>query len=256
MVIKLIQIEQVSKRYPAKGREQEVIALQEITLQIDKGDIFGIVGYSGAGKSTLLRLLNGLEKPTSGSIHVNGKEIVALSGGELRLLRQKIGMIFQHYHLLWSRTVRENVAFPLEIAGKAKHGIEQRTEELLRRVGLWERRDAYPSELSGGQKQRVGIARALANDPFLLLCDEATSALDPETTSSILQLVKEINQEMGITVVLITHEMSVVDAICNKVAVMETGSIVELGEVQQVFRDPQHEVTKRFTESLGGGHIA
>ncbi|SDZ21221.1 D-methionine transport system ATP-binding protein [Thermoactinomyces sp. DSM 45892] len=252
----MIQIEQVSKRYPAKGREQEVIALKEITLQIAQGEIFGIVGYSGAGKSTLLRLLNGLEKPTSGSIHVNGNDISSLSNGELRVLRQKIGMIFQHYHLLWSRTVRENVAFPLEIAGKAKHDIEQRTEELLRRVGLWERRDAYPSELSGGQKQRVGIARALANDPFLLLCDEATSALDPETTSSILQLVKEINQEMGITVVLITHEMSVVDAICNKVAVMETGSIVELGEVQQVFRDPQHEVTRRFTEGLGGGHIA
>lgn len=246
----LIQIQQVTKRYPAKNNGQEVVALQEINLQIDKGDIFGIVGYSGAGKSTLLRLLNGLEKPSSGFIRIDGKDLSALSNQELRLARQKIGMIFQHFHLLWSRTVRENIAFALEITGKSKLEIEQRTEELLLRVGLWDRKDSYPSQLSGGQKQRVGIARALANEPDVLLCDEATSALDPETTASILQLLQEINRETGITMVLITHEMSVVKAICNKVVVMDDGSIVELGEVQHVFEQPQHDVTKRFTKKL------
>lgn len=246
----LIQIKQVTKRYPVKNKGQEVVALQEVNLQIEKGDIFGIVGYSGAGKSTLLRLLNGLEKPSSGSVLVDGKDLSTLSDQELRLARQKIGMIFQHFHLLWSRTVRENIAFALEITEKSKMQIEKRTEELLHRVGLWERRDAYPSQLSGGQKQRVGIARALANEPDVLLCDEATSALDPETTDSILRLLQEINRETGITMVLITHEMSVVKAICNKVVVMDNGSIVESGDVQSVFRQPQHDVTKRFTKEL------
>lgn len=246
----LIEIQQVTKQYPAKNKGEDVIALQEVNLQINKGDIFGIVGYSGAGKSTLLRLLNGLEKPSSGSIRIDGKDLAGLSDQELRLTRQKIGMIFQHFHLLWSRTVRENIAFPLEISGKSKLEIEQRTKELLHRVGLWERKDAYPSQLSGGQKQRVGIARALANEPDLLLCDEATSALDPETTASILRLLQEINRDLGITMILITHEMNVVKAICNKVVVMETGSIVESGEVRRIFQQPKHEVTKRFTNEL------
>lgn len=246
----MIQLIDITKSYQSKRQERSVAALNHVNLQVDRSDIFGIVGYSGAGKSTLLRLLNGLELPTSGAVMIEGKDLAKQSKTELRQARQKIGMIFQHFHLLWSRTVLENVSFPLEIAGKPKDEIERRTERLLKRVGLWERKDAYPSQLSGGQKQRVGIARALANDPDILLCDEATSALDPETTASILQLLKEINQETGITMVLITHEMSVVKAICNKVAVMDQGEIVESGNVKDVFYSPQHEVTKRFTKDM------
>jgi D-methionine transport system ATP-binding protein len=250
VVKKLIQLQDVVKTYPARGKGQEVTALKGISLNIERGDIFGIVGYSGAGKSTLLRLINGLETPTSGSVLVDGKEISRLKNQELRQARQKIGMIFQHFHLLWSRTVRENVAFPLEIAGVPKREIAKKVDRLLERVGLSERADAYPSQLSGGQKQRVGIARALTNDPDVLLCDEATSALDPETTASILALLKEIHRETGITLVLITHEMSVVRAICNKMAVMENGSIVEVGEVEKIFRDPKHPLTKQFVKEL------
>ncbi|SEM78849.1 methionine ABC transporter ATP-binding protein [Lihuaxuella thermophila] len=246
----MIQVKEVTKTYPAQKNQQVVTALKGVSLQIERGDIFGIVGHSGAGKSTLLRLLNGLETPSSGAVMVDGKEISRLASKELRLARQKIGMIFQHFHLLWSRTVRENIAFPLEIAGKAKKEIDEKVDVLLKRVGLSERADAYPSQLSGGQKQRVGIARALANDPDVLLCDEATSALDPETTASILRLLKEIHQETGITLVLITHEMSVVRAICNKMAVMEGGKIVECGEVEAIFKNPQHPVTKQFLKEL------
>lgn len=246
----MIRVTEVTKTYPAKKNQQIVTALKGVSLNIERGDIFGIVGHSGAGKSTLLRLLNGLETPSAGSVVVDGKEISRLTSKELRLARQKIGMIFQHFHLLWSRTVRENIAFPLEIAGKPKKEIDEKVDLLLKRVGLSERAEAYPSQLSGGQKQRVGIARALANDPDVLLCDEATSALDPETTASILRLLKDIHQETGITLVLITHEMSVVRAICNKMAVMEGGKIVESGDVEAIFKNPQHPVTKQFLREL------
>ncbi|RAL24568.1 methionine ABC transporter ATP-binding protein [Thermoflavimicrobium daqui] len=250
----MIRINQVSKIYPARGKGSEVTALKNVSLNINQGDIFGIVGHSGAGKSTLLRMLNGLEKPTKGSITINDQEISKLSDKELRLARQKIGMIFQHFHLLWSRTVRENVAFPLEVARLPKEEISEKVDHLLKRVGLMDRADSYPSQLSGGQKQRVGIARALANDPAVLLCDEATSALDPETTASILNLLKEINQETGITLVLITHEMSVVQSICNKMAVMEDGDIVEEGLTKNIFENPQHPVTKRFLQKEENSH--
>jgi D-methionine transport system ATP-binding protein len=246
----MIQIKEVIKTYPARDGGSVVTALDGVTLTINRGDIFGIVGYSGAGKSTLLRLINGLEMPTKGEVIVDGKEISRLKERELRQARQKIGMIFQHFHLLWSRTVRENVAFPLEVAGLPKEQIRKRVDQLLERVGLAERADAYPSQLSGGQKQRVGIARALANEPDILLCDEATSALDPETTASILQLLKEIHREMGITLVLITHEMSVVRQICNKMAVMENGRVVETGMVSSIFSQPQQALTKQFVKEL------
>jgi len=246
----VIQVKDAVKTYPARGKGPEVTALRGVSFEVERGDIFGIIGHSGAGKSTLLRLLNGLEMPTKGTVIVDGKEISKLKSQELRLARQKIGMIFQHFHLLWSRTVRENIAFPLEIAGKSRAEIKRKVDELLERVGLADRADAYPSQLSGGQKQRVGIARALANDPHVLLCDEATSALDPETTSSILRLLKKINQETGITLVLITHEMSVVKAICNKMAVVEDGKIVEMGDVESIFRAPKHPVTKQFLQEL------
>jgi D-methionine transport system ATP-binding protein len=248
----MIEINEVVKEYPARGKGTPVTALQGVSLKIERGDIFGIVGYSGAGKSTLLRLINGLESPTSGEVIVDGKNISQLKTKELRLARQKIGMIFQHFHLLWSRTVRDNVAFPLEIAGVPKQKINEKVNHLLERVGLADRADAYPSQLSGGQKQRVGIARALANDPDVLLCDEATSALDPETTASILNLLKEIHKDTGITLVLITHEMSVVRAICNKMAVMENGRVVETGTVEQIFQSPAHPLTKQFISGLDG----
>jgi D-methionine transport system ATP-binding protein len=248
---KMIEINNVIKEYPARGKGAAVTALQGVSLKIERGDIFGIVGYSGAGKSTLLRLINGLETPTSGEVIVDGKNISALKTKELRQARQKIGMIFQHFHLLWSRTVRDNVAFPLEIAGVPKQKIDEKVNHLLERVGLADRANAYPSQLSGGQKQRVGIARALANDPDVLLCDEATSALDPETTASILQLLKEIHKDTGITLVLITHEMSVVRAICNKMAVMESGRVVETGAVEQIFQSPSHPLTRQFIYGVG-----
>ncbi|TCS95634.1 methionine ABC transporter ATP-binding protein [Hazenella coriacea] len=246
----MIQITNVTKSYFQKKDEQPVQALDGVSLQIDRSDIFGMIGHSGAGKSTLLRLLNGLEYPSSGSVKVADRELSQCSAKELRLARQKIGVIFQHFNLLWSRTVRENIAFPLEIAGKSKDEIRNKVDKLLDRVGLKDRADAYPSQLSGGQKQRVGIARALANEPDVLLCDEATSALDPETTASILRLLKEIHQDTGITLVLITHEMSVVRAICNKMAVMENGKIVEHGEVEQIFQNPKHPVTQQFIKDL------
>jgi D-methionine transport system ATP-binding protein len=244
----MIVLDNVNKVYPS-SKDGDVVALQDINLRIERGEIFGIVGHSGAGKSTLLRLLNGLEKPTSGSVTVDGISISESSERELREARKKIGMIFQHFHLLWSRTVWENVAFPLELAGKSKKEIREKVDALLERVGLSHRANAYPSQLSGGQKQRVGIARALANDPSVLLCDEATSALDPETTASILQLLKEIHRDTGITMVIITHEMSVVKQMCHRMAVMEAGKVVELGEVETLFRQPKHPVTQQFVQS-------
>lgn len=245
----MIQLKKVSKSF-SLGDSQPVQALADVDLEVQKGEIFGIVGRSGAGKSTLLRLVNGLETPTSGEVVVDGQVISSLGERELRAARMKIGMIFQHFNLLWSRTVRENVAFPLEVAGRPKQEIRHKVDGLLERMGLADRAEAYPAQLSGGQKQRVGIARALANDPRVLLCDEATSALDPETTSSILELLKEINRDTGITLLLITHEMSVVQSICRRVAVMDEGRIVESGDVESVFRQPSHPLTRQFVRQL------
>ncbi|GCD81301.1 MAG: methionine ABC transporter ATP-binding protein [Geobacillus sp.] len=244
----MIILENVTKIYEASNGS--VTAVDNVSLQIKEGEIFGIIGYSGAGKSSLIRLLNGLEKPTKGKVVVAGRDIANIKGKELRKARQEIGMIFQHFNLLWSRTVRENIAFPLEIAGVPKDQRKKRVDELIQLVGLQGREDAYPSQLSGGQKQRVGIARALANNPKVLLCDEATSALDPQTTDSILELLVDINKRLGLTIVLITHEMHVIRKICDRVAVMENGKIVEQGEVLQVFRQPKQGITKRFVQQV------
>ena len=244
----VIDLKNVTKTYFSSNGD--VTAVDQVNLQINKGEIFGIIGYSGAGKSTLIRLLNGLEKPTSGTVEVNGIRIDEIKGEGLRKARQEISMIFQHFNLLWSRTVRENIAFPLEIAGVEKKERMKRVDELIKLVGLEGRENAYPSQLSGGQKQRVGIARALANNPKVLLCDEATSALDPQTTDSILDLLVDINEKLGLTIVLITHEMHVIRKICHRVAVMENGKIVEAGEVLNVFRNPKQPITKRFVQQV------
>lgn len=240
----MIVIDHVTKVFQTKSGP--VTAVDGVSLQIQEGEIFGIIGYSGAGKSTLIRTINGLEKPTSGTIHVDGQNISAISGKQLREVRQHIGMIFQHFNLLWSRTVRENIAFPLEIAGVPRQKRLKRVDELIELVGLKGKENSYPSELSGGQKQRVGIARALANQPRVLLCDEATSALDPETTDAILDLLAKINREFDLTIVIITHEMHVIRKICHRVAVMDAGKIVESGPVMEIFKNPQQEITKRF----------
>ncbi|MBP1962179.1 D-methionine transport system ATP-binding protein [Paenibacillus aceris] len=223
-----------------------VPAIQQIHLHIARGEIFGIIGHSGAGKSTLLRCVNLLERPSSGSIIIDGEDMTSLNAKQLQVKRRKIGMIFQHFNLLSSSTVAENIAFPLKLAGTGQAEIGARIKELLELVGLQEHADKYPNQLSGGQKQRVGIARALANHPDILLCDEATSALDPQTTNAILALLLDINRKLGITILLITHEMQVIRAICDRVAVMEKGLIVETGKVLDVFLQPQHPVTKEF----------
>jgi D-methionine transport system ATP-binding protein len=233
-----------------KTKDGVVTAVDNINLTINQGEIYGIIGYSGAGKSTLIRMLNMLERPSAGSVKVAGKNLSVLSNNDLRLARQEISMIFQHFNLLWSRTVRENIAFPLEIAGVPKEKRKARVEELIKLVGLEGRGESYPSQLSGGQKQRVGIARALANNPKVLLCDEATSALDPKTTDSILDLLVDINEKLGLTIVLITHEMHVIRKICHRVAVMENGNIVEEGPVLEVFRQPTQEMTKEFVKQV------
>lgn len=227
-----------------------VTAVDGVDLTIEKGGIFGIIGYSGAGKSTLIRMLNMLERPTSGEVNIDGEDISKLSKKDLRKSRQEMGMIFQHFNLLWSRTVYDNIAFPLEIAGVKGTDKDQRVKELIKLVGLEGRDASYPSQLSGGQKQRVGIARALANNPKVLLCDEATSALDPKTTESILDLLVDINQKLKLTIVLITHEMHVIRKICSEVAVMENGQIVEKGPVLDVFRHPKEEMTKEFLKQI------
>lgn len=242
----LIELTHVKKSFD--GKSGAVHAVNDVSLQVEKGDIYGIVGYSGAGKSTLVRLLNGLELPSAGDVVINGQNILALKNKELRDFRKKIGMIFQHFNLLWSRTVLENIELPLELAGIPKIKRRERAQELVKLVGLEGREKAYPSQLSGGQKQRVGIARALANEPEILLCDEATSALDPQTTEEVLDLLLSINKKLNLTIVLITHEMNVIRKICNKVAVMELGKIVEEGSVHSVFRHPQQAVTKRFVQ--------
>lgn len=244
----MIQLTNVHKRFPLN--RSEIVAVDDVTLAIQEGEIFGIIGYSGAGKSTLIRLLNGLELPTSGSIKIREQELTTLTGAGLRNARQKISMIFQHFNLLWSRTVEENISFPLEIAGVKKAKRQRKVKELIDLVGLTGREKAYPAQLSGGQKQRVGIARALANDPEVLLCDEATSALDPETTNAILNLLTDINERLGLTIVLITHEMHVIRKICHRVAVMEAGKVVEIGHVLDVFQSPQADVTKRFISQV------
>lgn len=244
----MIKVEGLSKKYNSVAGE--IVALKDINLHVKKGEIAGIIGFSGAGKSTLVRCINLLEKPSAGHVYVDGQEITGLKGAQLRELRQKIGMIFQHFNLLASRKVRENIAFPLEIAGWPKDKINKRVDELLELVGLTGRVDAYPSQLSGGQKQRVGIARALANEPKILLCDEATSALDPSTTQSILALLKEINKKLGLTILIITHEMQVIKEICDKVWVIEKGQIIESGPVLEVFAHPQQKATKGFTDSI------
>ncbi|GEN54293.1 methionine ABC transporter ATP-binding protein [Halobacillus faecis] len=246
----MITIKGLSKIFHTK--DQDVRAVDDLSLNINKGEIYGVIGYSGAGKSTFIRLLNRLEDPTEGSILVNDQELTSLSKGKLRLARQEIGMIFQHFNLLWSRTVHDNIAFPLEIAGVPKAERQKRVDELIDLVGLKGRGGSYPSQLSGGQKQRVGIARALANNPKVLLCDEATSALDPETTDSILDLLVDINEKLGLTIVLITHEMHVIRKICHQVAVMEEGKVVEQGEVLDVFLHPKKPVTKKFVDQVMG----
>ena len=240
----MIDIKNVSKIFRTKS--QTIEAVKDVSLEINKGEIFGVIGYSGAGKSTLIRLLNGLELPTEGEIIVGDASIGALDKKDLRKKRQKVSMIFQHFNLLWSRTVIENIMLPLEIAGVKKEERERRARELIDLVGLRGREKNYPSELSGGQKQRVGIARALSNEPEVLLCDEATSALDPETTEEVLNLLLKIRDELGLTIVLITHEMEVIRKICDRAAVMENGRVVEVGPVIKLFQAPEHDVTKRF----------
>ena len=240
----MIELTHISKNFVSGGRT--VHAVQDVSLSIGKGEIFGIIGFSGAGKSTLVRCINLLERPISGSVTVDGKEMTALSARELRQARKKIGMIFQHFNLMPSRTVFGNVAYPLRGSGLSREQIADKVHRLLELVGIGDKAEAYPKQLSGGQKQRVAIARALANDPNVLLCDEATSALDPQTTKAILRLLKNLNEKLGITVVIITHEMAVVKEICDRVAVMEHGRVVEQGEVFNVFADPRQEITRSF----------
>lgn len=248
----LIRFQDVGKTYPGRRGQQAVTALSGIDLSVPAGAIVGVIGRSGAGKSTLIRLVNGLEKATAGRLLIEGEDVTALNEAGWRRRRRQIGMIFQHFNLLSSRTVFDNVALPLEIAGTPKAAIAAKVEKLLALVGLADKQGRYPAELSGGQKQRVGIARALATDPKVLLCDEATSALDPETTKSILALLKQVNRELGLTILLITHEIPVIKEICDRVAVIEGGRIVEEGETFSVFTAPQHPTTARFVEAVTG----
>ncbi len=242
----MIVVKDLTKTY--KMQDKNVHALNGINLQIRKGEIFGVIGLSGAGKSSLVRCISSIEKPTSGEIIIDGQDISKLNENELRESRKSIGMIFQHFNLLMNRTVFENIAFPLEIHNADKSKIISRVNELMELVGLTEKKDAYPSMLSGGQKQRVGIARALASNPKILICDEATSALDPMTTASILALLKEINQKLEITILVITHEMSVIKEICSKVAILENGIIIEESDVVSAFVKPKTELGKSFFE--------
>ncbi len=240
----IIQIRDVTKTFI--GRDNQVEALKGINLDIERGNICGIIGMSGAGKSTLVRCLNFLEKPTSGTVLIEGQDLQAMDGAQLRKARTEIAMIFQHFNLLMQRNVQDNICFPLEIVGMKRREAKKRAAELLKIVGLSEKAKAYPAQLSGGQKQRVAIARALANNPKILLCDEATSALDPTTTKSILALLKEINIQYGITIVIITHEMSVVQEICNQVAIIDEGNLVESGSVEEVFSRPRTKAAQKL----------
>ncbi|GGF60573.1 methionine import ATP-binding protein MetN [Paenibacillus albidus] len=240
----MIELRGLTKRY-GKGNKTAT-ALSDLNLSIQKGEIFGVIGHSGAGKSTLIRCINLLERPTEGEVWVDGVELTKLGKGRLQEKRRKIGMIFQHFNLLSSATVYDNIAFPLRLAGTPDSAVEEKVKDLLALVGLEGHRNKYPAQLSGGQKQRVGVARALANDPDVLLCDEATSALDPQTTDSILRLLLDINRQFNLTIVLITHEMHVIQRICDRVAVIHGGGIVEQGAVTEVFLKPKHEITQGF----------
>lgn len=243
----MIEFQAVHKTYRVAGKE--IPALHPTNLSVPNGQVFGLIGHSGAGKSTLLRLINRLEAPSGGKIIVDGEDVTAFDSNALRGFRQQVGMIFQHFNLLASKTVADNVALPLTLAGELSRAqINQRVAELLQRVGLADHAKKYPAQLSGGQKQRVGIARALSTNPKILLCDEATSALDPQTTASVLQLLAEINRELKLTIVLITHEMDVIRRVCDQVAVMDAGVIVEQGSVAEVFLHPKHPTTKRFVQ--------
>lgn len=244
----MIELHNIVKVFDAK--KEQIHAVNDVSLTIPDGEIFGIIGYSGAGKSTLVRIINQLEEQSAGDVIIDGRNMRTLNRRELNEQRQKIGMIFQHFNLLWSRTVAGNIELPLELAGIPKEQRQEKVQRLVHLVGLDGRENAYPSELSGGQKQRVGIARALANDPKILLSDEATSALDPDTTEQILELLRRINREMGITIVMITHQMEVVQKICTRMAVMSEGRIVEEGNVKDLFEHPVHEVTRRFVHNV------
>jgi D-methionine transport system ATP-binding protein len=250
----MVRVEHLSKTFSA--RDERVDAVQDISFSIEQGEIFGVIGLSGAGKSTLVRCLNLLERPTDGHVVIDGQDLAELSAKELRLARRQIGMIFQHFNLLMQRSVIKNVCFPMEIAGVKRKEARERAMEYLRMVGLEEKANAYPAQLSGGQKQRVAIARVLAGNPKLLLCDEATSALDPQTTKSILALLKEINERFGITMVVITHEMRVVKEICDRVAVLEKGHLVETGSVEDVFSHPKTQAAKQLIlTGMGYGEV-
>lgn len=242
----MIKLTNVSKTFLIEDGATQVKAVRNASLDINKGEIFGIIGFSGAGKSTLVRCINLLERPTSGKVEVNGQELTSLNKNELNLARKKIGMIFQHFNLFESRTVGANIAFPLKNSGLSKDEINAKVKSLLKLVDLEDKEDSFPNQLSGGQKQRVAIARALANDPDVLLCDEATSALDPQTTMSILKLLKSLNNQLGITIVVITHEMAVVKEICHRIAIMDDGYIVEVGDIFQIFTNPKEIITKNF----------
>ena len=244
----MIEFKDISKHYELKG--QTIRALDQINLEIPEGSIFGIIGYSGAGKSTLIRLINLLERPTQGQVIINQKDFTALDARSLRQERANIGMIFQHFNLLQTKTVAAKIEIPLKLLGVSKAEREKRLNELLDFIDLKHKKDAFPDELSGGQKQRVGIARALANHPKILLCDEATSALDPQTTKSVLALLKKINQEQGITIVMVTHEMDVIETVCDYVAVMEQGKVIETGSTIDIFSRPQHPTTKNFIQTV------
>lgn len=244
----MIEFKNISKHYQLKG--QTIRALDQINLEIPEGSIFGIIGYSGAGKSTLIRLINLLERPIEGQVIINQKDFTALDARSLRQERANIGMIFQHFNLLQTKTVAANIEMPLKLLGISKAEREKRLNELLEFIDLKHKKDAFPDELSGGQKQRVGIARALANHPKILLCDEATSALDPQTTKSVLALLKKINKEQNITIVMVTHEMDVIETVCDYVAVMEQGKVIETGSTLEIFSQPQHPTTKNFIQTV------
>ncbi|GHP13899.1 methionine import ATP-binding protein MetN 1 [Lentilactobacillus fungorum] len=250
----IIQFNGVSKTFAAKNSAHEVKAVQDVSFSVKRGEIFGVIGYSGAGKSTLIRMVNGLETPTRGRVIVNNRNVASLNSSDLQQLRHRIGMIFQNYNLLKTATVYQNIFLPLKLEKIPKDEIKTRVEKYLKIVGLWDRRDSYPNQLSGGQRQRVAIARALAHEPNVLLSDEATSALDPETTESILTLLQDINKKLGITIFLITHELEVVREVCDRVALMDQGNLIEIGNTIDIFTHPKNEITKRFlgaSDSLG-----
>lgn len=249
----MIRFDQVTKSFEHEGTSFK--AVDQVDLEIQKGEIFGVIGFSGAGKSTLVRLVNQLERPTAGKVLIDGQDMSQVSTNELRNIRRGIGMIFQHFNLLETKTVFHNVAFPLALAGTPKRKVKERVEEILEFVGLSDRSNHYPDQLSGGQKQRVGIARALATSPSILLCDEATSALDPETTKSILNLLKKVRDEYNITILMITHEMNVIKEICDRVAVMEDGKVVESGSIFELFSQPQHPTTQKFVQTVMNDEI-